>query len=163
MTGDHRVWLVFFTLIFVFVSTPALAKKRPVQLSLVTPIQIFPEDDTISGVRLNLIYGRNASVTGLDLGLINHTTMSISKGWQLGLVGWVDSDFVGWQDNSVNVVKGNSKGFQWGFINYAKYAKGLQLGFVNYVESMYGLQIGFVNIIRQDGMFPVFPIVNWSF
>jgi len=148
---------------FAIVSTPALAEKRPVQLSLVTPIQIFPEDDNISGVRLNLIYGRNASVTGIDWGLINHSTTGISKGWQLGLAGVVDADFVGWQDNAVNVVKGNFKGFQWGFVNFAKHARGFQLGFVNYVESMHGLQIGLVNIIRQDGMFPAFPIVNWSF
>ena len=163
MTRNHRVLLGFVILIFVFVSTPALAEDHPVQLSLFTPIQIFPEDDTISGVRLNLLYGRNASVTGLDLGLINHTTTSISKGLQLGAVGWVDSDFVGWQDNSVNVVKGNFKGFQWGFVNYAKSARGFQLGFVNYAETMYGLQIGLLNIIRQDGVFPILPIINWSF
>jgi hypothetical protein len=75
----------------------------------------------------------------------------------------VDSDFVGFQDNSVNVVKGNFEGVQWGFVNYAQSAKGFQLGIVNYVESMHGLQIGLLNIIRQDGAFPVFPIVNWSF
>ena len=163
MTRNHRVLLGFVIHILIFVSTPTLAEKRPVQLSLITPVQIFPESDTISGVRLNLLYGRNASVTGLDLGLVNHTTSGISKGWQTGLVGWIDSDFVGWQDNTVNVVKGNFKGFQWGLVNYAKFAKGFQLGFVNYVESMNGLQIGLVNIIRQGGILPVFPIVNWSF
>jgi hypothetical protein len=131
MKRNHRVLLGFVILIFVFVSIPAQAEKHPVQLSLVTPIQIFPEEDTISGVRLNLIYGRNASVTGLDLGLVNHTTTGITKGWQLGLVGVVDSDFLGWQNNQVNVVNGNFEGFQWGFVNYAKRAEGLQLGFVN--------------------------------
>jgi hypothetical protein len=163
MSRNHRMFLGFVTLIFVFVSAPVLAEEHPVQLSLFTPVQIFPEDDTISGVRLNLIYGRNATVTGLDLGLINHTTSGISQGLQLGVVGFVDSDFVGWQDNSVNVVKGNFRGLQLGFVNYANNAEGLQLGFVNYAENMHGLQIGLVNIIRQDGMFPVFPIVNWSF
>ena len=163
MTRNYRTLSLLAVLTLMFVSTPLLAEKRPVQLALFTPLQVFPETDTISGVRLNLLYGRNASVTGLDLGLINHTTEGISKGWQTGLVGWSQSDFVGWQDNCVNVVEGNFKGFQLGFVNHANFAKGFQLGFVNYVESMNGLQIGLVNVIRQDGAFPVFPIINWSF
>jgi len=150
-------------LALIFISTPAMARNRPIQLALFTPVQVFPEDNPISGVRLNLIYGRNVFVTGLDLGLVNHTTTDISKGVQLGMVGLVDSDFVGWQHNSVNVTKGNFKGFQWGIVNYANYANGFQLGVVNYAVSMKGLQIGLVNIIRQGGAFPVFPIVNWSF
>ncbi len=150
--------------IAVFVlSSPLLAQDKPIQLSLFAPIQIFPEDNSISGVRLSLIYGRNASVTGLDWGLVNHTTTGLSKGVQFGFVSLVDSDFVGWQDNTVNVVKGNFEGFQSGFVNYANYAHGFQLGFVNYAASMKGLQIGIVNIIGQGGAFPVFPIVNWSF
>ena len=48
-------------------------------------------------------------------------------------------------------------------MNYADKVEGVQLGFVNYVNSMYGLQIGLANIIRQGGVFPVMPIVNWSF
>ncbi|MEE9358684.1 MAG: hypothetical protein V3U62_10540, partial [Sedimenticolaceae bacterium] len=114
--------------IAVFVlSSPLLAQDKPIQLSLLAPIQIFPEDNSISGVRLSLIYGRNASVTGLDWGLVNHTTTGLSKGVQFGFVGLVDSDFVGWQDNTVNVVKGNFEGFQSGFVNYANYAHGFQL------------------------------------
>lgn len=153
--------LVVFTLILV--STPVLAQNGPIQLALVTPIQIVPEDNSISGVRLNLIYGRNVFVRGLDLGLANHTTANLSKGVQLGAVNLVDSDFVGWQDASVNVTKGNFKGFQWGIVNYAGSANGFQLGIINYAANMRGLQIGVVNIIKQGGTFPVFPIVNWSF
>jgi hypothetical protein len=82
---------------------------------------------------------------------------------QFGLVGIVDADFVGWQDNFANITKGNFEGFQWGFVNYAGHASGFQLGFVNYAVTMRGLQIGLVNIIKQGGQFPVFPIVNWSF
>jgi hypothetical protein len=163
MTKDYRFFFGFMVVALVLTSTAVLAEDRPIQLSLVTPIQIFSEDDSIKGFRLNLLYGRNASIKGVDLGLVNHTTSGISKGWQLGLVGVVDSDFVGWQDNSVNVVKGNFSGFQWGAVNYAKSAKGFQLGMVNYAERMNGLQIGFVNIIRHGGMLPVFPIINWSF
>lgn len=139
------------------------AAERPVQLSLFAPLQIFPEGDDITFFRLNLIYGRNASVTGLDLGLVNHTTGSGSIGIQWGFVSFNKADFVGWQYNAVNVTEGDFKGFQWGVVNYARSARGLQLGLVNYAESMYGLQIGLANIIRQGGVLPVMPIVNWSF
>jgi hypothetical protein len=82
--------LAVLTLIFILM--PGQAQNRTIQFSLFTPIQIFPEDNSIKGLRLNLIYGRNVSVTGLDLGLINHTTTGKSTGWQNGLVGLSDSE-----------------------------------------------------------------------
>jgi hypothetical protein len=163
MKKIFAVHIILALCIITLFSAEVLAETRPVQLSLFTPIQVFPENDTIIGVRINLIYGRNASVTGLDWGLINHTTSGTTTAWQIGVVGLVDADFTGWQDNSVNVTKGDFKGFQSGIVNYANTAKGFQLGLVNYAERMHGLQIGLVNIIRQDGVFPVLPIVNWSF
>ena len=147
----------------IFSYTSVQAQKRPIQLALIAPVQIFPEENPISGIRFNLIYGRNVSVTGLDFGLVNHTTTGKSKGIQFGMVSVVDSDFIGWQDNWVSVTKGKFEGFQSGIVNYSKDMSGFQLGLVNYAEIMKGLQIGLVNIIRQGGAFPVFPIVNWSF
>lgn len=141
----------------------AHAQSRPIQLSLFTPVQIFPETAPIAGIRLNLLYGRSVSVQGLDIGLVNHTTTGHFKGVQWGLVGIADADFDGFQDNAVNIVKGRITGFQWGIVNHAVSASGFQLGFVNYAGTMHGLQIGLVNIIGQGGAFPVFPIVNWSF
>jgi hypothetical protein len=142
---------------------PAQAEQRPIQLSLVTPIQIHPEEYTISGFRFNLLYGRNASVVGFDWGLVNQTTTGLSQGLQMGLVSLADADFTGLQYSSVNVTGGTAKGMQWGIVNTAGFANGLQFGLVNYAKSMKGLQIGLVNIIKQGGQFPVFPIVNWSF
>jgi hypothetical protein len=139
------------------------AQESPIQLALFTPVQIFPENYAIKGIRFNLLYGRNTTVTGVDLGLVNHTTIGVTKGVQWGLVGLADADFTGWQDNFVNVVNNDFEGFQWGFVNYANHANGFQLGFVNYAVTLHGLQIGLVNIIKQGGQFPVFPIVNWSF
>jgi hypothetical protein len=147
----------------VLMAVPALAQNKPIQLALVTPIQIFPEETPIGGVRLNLLYGRNVTVSGVDLGLVNHTTTGLSVGWQSGLVGVNDADFLGFQDCVVNVTKGRCEGFQWGFVNYTGEMSGVQLGFVNYTVTMKGLQVGLVNIIKQGGQFPVFPIVNWSF
>lgn len=141
----------------------AQAQDRPFQLALFSPIQIYPPNYEISGIRLSLIYGKNANVTGVDWGLINHTTTGQSVGWQLGVVGLVEADFMGWQDNWVNIVQGNFQGLQWGVVNSANHASGLQFGLVNYARTLHGLQIGLINIIKQGGQFPVFPIVNWSF
>jgi hypothetical protein len=149
--------------VFISIFSPVHAQNRPVQVSLVTPIQIFPEKYTITGIRLNLLYGRNVSVQGLDIGLVNHTTTGRFQGLQYGLVGLTDADFTGWQDCAVNVTRLRCEGLQFGLVNYAGNMSGLQLGFVNYAKKMKGLQIGLVNIIKQGGQFPVFPIVNWSF
>ncbi len=163
MTRKYFVLIGIFVFIYFLILTPIQAQNRPIQISLFNPVQIFSEDDSITGVRLNLIYGRNVSITGLYLGLINHTTTGISTGVQWGLVGLADSDFIGWQDNVVNWTKGNFNGFQLGIVNRAAHMTGFQLGIVNYDMSAEGLQIGVVNIIRDGGMFPFFPIVNWSF
>ncbi|MEW6412832.1 MAG: hypothetical protein AB1483_10215 [Candidatus Zixiibacteriota bacterium] len=158
--------LMLASLLFVMLSlmpATSFAEKRPIQLALFNPVQIFPEDYSIGGVRFNLIYGKNAWVSGVDFGLVNHTTSGLTKGWQFGLVGVVEEDFLGFQDNFINITRRNFEGFQWGFVNYAYKCNGLQLGLVNYAVTMKGLQIGLVNIIKQGGQFPVFPIVNWSF
>jgi hypothetical protein len=149
--------------LLVFLVQPVMAQQKPIQLSLFSPIQLVSEENAISGVRLSLLYGRNTYVTGLDLGLVSHSTSGKSKGVQVAVVGLVDADFVGFQYTAVNITEGNFEGFQWGIVNYAGYANGFQLGLVNYAERMKGLQLGLVNIIKQGGQFPVFPIVNWSF
>jgi len=163
MSGKSYLLLGLAALALVFIYTPVQAQSRPIQLSLFTPAQIFHESNSISGIRLNLIYGRNESVTGLDWGFINHTTTGISKGIQWGFISVADSDFTGWQDNAVSVTRGSFKGFQSGIVNYSYNMSGFQLGLINYAETMNGLQVGLVNIIRQGGALPVLPIVNWSF
>jgi hypothetical protein len=155
--------LIILVALLIIAPTAFAQKERPIQLSLFAPVQVVNENDPITGIRLNLLYGRNVYVKGLDWGLVNHTTTGVTQGVQFGFVGIVDADFFGWQDNVVNITKGHFEGFQWGFVNYANDATGFQLGIVNYARSIRGLQIGLVNIIKQGGQFPVFPIVNWSF
>ena len=142
---------------------PARAVDRPIQLALVTPIQIFPADYSITGLRLNLLYGRNASVSGLDIGLVSHTTSGKSMGIGWSIVNLSDASFTGFQGGWVNYVNGDFEGFQYAFVNHANFAHGLQLGVVNHANRMKGLQIGLINIIHTGGQFPIFPIVNWSF
>ena len=162
--AKHRYGLIAFVVMAASIfATSVQAEGKPIQLSLFTPVQIVPETESINGLRLNLIYSRNASVTGVDFGLVNHTTTGLSKGVQFNLVGYNEADWLGFHWGGLNYTAGNFEGFQWGFVNYANAANGFQLGFVNYARTMHGLQIGLINIIKQGGQFPVFPIVNWSF
>jgi len=138
------------------------AKERVFQGSLFTPVQIFPESDVVAGLRFSLLYGRQAAVTGLDIGLVAHTTTGTSKGVQYALVGYNEGNFTGWGDAAVNITMKDFEGFQFGVVNYAHHASGFQLGLVNYAESMHGLQIGLANIIKQGGQFPFMVIANWS-
>ena len=150
---------------------------QPFQIALFNPVQLRHEATGIVGIRLNLLYGKNVSVKGLDLGLVNHCTGGQSAGLQHGLVGYVEGDFSGWQDNMVCIAKGRlsgfqsglynefgqGTGFQLGFVNRARDMRGFQLGLVNYTETMYGLQVGLLNIIDRKETLPVFVLVNWSF
>lgn len=146
------------------IATPARAGDKPIQLALFAPVQIFPDTDGIAGLRLNLLYGRNLSVTGLDIGLVNHTTSGDVKGVQWGAVGYVEGGFVGWQSNIANIVNRDFTGLQFGAFNYAERLEGLQLGVVNYAESVDGgLQIGLANIITEGGWLPFMIIVNGGF
>ena len=134
MTRKYWAVLALVLMSLAIIITPAMAKDRPIQLALLAPIQIFPATDEISGIRLNLIYGKNVSVTGLDLGLINHTTGGKSVGVQYGVVGINEGDYLGWQYEFVNITQGDLEGLQLGFVNYANNANGLQFGFVNYAR-----------------------------
>lgn len=156
--------IIMGALIAVLLPALAVAEEHPIQLALFNPLQIFPEEDHVSVFRFNLIYGRNASITGIDLGLVNHTTSGLSRGIQWGFVSWNDAEFTGWQYSAANVTKGQFKGLQLGVVNYAAAVRGLQVGIFNYTETAYGLQIGFVNVIKDGGdVLPVMPLVNWSF
>jgi hypothetical protein len=152
------------TVAFLTVSTSAgIAAEKAINLSLVTPISLAKETDSVTAFRFNLLYGKNTSVEVLDLGLVNHTTSGLSKGLQWGAVNLAEGDFKGLQLATVNYNPGSFEGVQWGFVNHTINGDGLQLGFVNYAKKYHGLQIGLVNIISEGGFLPVFPIVNWSF
>ncbi len=151
------------TIASLILPSPGNAQAKPVNVALITPIQIFPEDNSIAGLRINLIYGKNVSMTGLDWGLVNAVGTGGFSGLQWGLVNICDGDVLGFQGGGFNLTDRNVEGVQWGWFNSAEHVGGLQLGLVNYARSMKGLQIGIINIIETGGFMPVFPIVNWSF
>jgi len=147
----------------------------PVQISLVTPIQIVSADKSVSGLRLDLIYGKNVNVTGVDWGLVNHDT-GTGFAWQAGAVNLVEKDFTGWQYGWVNMTRGEFTGLQsgiydqtesmngvaFGWVNVTKHMHGVQIGLINVTETMHGLQVGVGNVIQKNKV-PFLPIVNWSF
>jgi hypothetical protein len=177
MKGTKLISVIALFILSAFTAKDLFAQDKPIQVSLINPIQIFNENTSITGLRLNFIYGKNAKVSGLDWGLVNHITSGTSVGVQWGLVGIVESNYTGWQGNFLNITNGNFEGLQWGLINYAGTVSGVELGFINYAGTVSGvqfglinyasnmtkgLQIGLINIIRHGGQFPFFPIVNWA-
>lgn len=85
----YRAAKTFFSGILCIVITffPAVSRAdgcSPFQLSLVTPIQLVPKDGSICGARLNLLYGSNREVWGLDAGVVNKAENL--KGIELGLL-----------------------------------------------------------------------------
>ncbi len=163
----RRVSLAAFAVVLFSVligGTPAQAQDKPIQLSLFTPIQIFPDDVGIKGFRFDLIYGRNAGMVGFDLGIANHTTDREFVGVEWGLVGITEADGTGWQNNAVSWAGSSFTGLQTGIFNRAGRLTGLQLGLINYAESVEsGLQIGLANIIKEGGWLPFMVIVNGGF
>jgi hypothetical protein len=163
MAMKIRILFGLTAIVLALISIPAMAQEKAVQLSLLSPIQLFPENSSVAGFRISLLYGKNASVNGIDWGLVTHTTVGQSTGIQSSFVSIADADFSGGQYGFVNLSKGKFEGVQWGFVNSAADAHGFQFGVVNYAQRLKGLQLGLINIIKQNGRFPIFPILNWSF
>ena len=149
--------------LIILLSADIIAQDNPFQLSLFNPVQIVPENESVSGIRLNLIYTKNVNVTGFDMGLVNATTGK-QLGVQWGGVNITEGGFTGWQSAFVNVSHGDFVGLQTSWVNYhGGYFNGLQFSIVNYTETLKGLQLGLINIIGSGGFLPVFPIFNFDF
>jgi len=140
----------------------AVTSTRPTQLALVPDVQLVPQEQSITGFRLN-IYGCNQDVTGVDIGLVHQADANF-KGAEFGVVNMVKGDFSGMQLAGIySDTKANITGWQVGMGNHAGYMKGLQLGFVNMADDMTGLQIGIVNIINSKTNWNVLPLINAKF
>ena len=152
----------WFALVMTILSaSPAMAADKPVNLSLFSPVALVKPEDGVTAFRFNLLYGKNASVKVVDLGLVNHTT-TLSSGLQWGFVNINDGNFKGLQLSAISYNKGTTDGLQWSTVNYAGTAGGLQLAIVNYAKSLQGVQVGIINIAKSGGRFPVMVIANWK-
>lgn len=122
------------------------ATFTPFQLAISPPsVQLFTRTTPVYGVRLNLLYGNQSELYGLDLGLFGDAyTLG---GIQLGLG---------------NQVFGALHGVQLGLANSSEKGAGLQIGLLNRTHHMRGLQIGLINW-NDEGLLPVLPFFNFHF
>ncbi len=164
------------------ISVPAFA-STPVQLSI--PGTNLPAGN-VEGVRLSVINGESADVTGLNFSLLGlsqvnnftgvnfglflgaNRTLNSMTGVEFGLVNWNDNVAKGVDFGLVNYTGGNFTGLQSGTFNYAGTLTGVQFGLVNATDHINkGVQIGLINY-DKSGTFisknlTVFPIINARF
>jgi hypothetical protein len=148
------------------------------QLSLVTPVQIFPETFAVSGLRINLIFGRNRALRGLDLGTVNEVTERVEgvqligvnlagdlAGLQIGLFNSAATSEAGCcQLGAINILRGeDSQGTMLGLFNQADGLRGFQFGLINICNTLDGCQLGVINIITQSEALMFCPIFNAQF
>ena len=105
-------------------ASPIVAQNKPIQLSLFTPVQIVPENQGVTAVRLNLIYSVNKSVQYVDLGLVNLTSGGFSSGIQWAAVAINKGPFTGWQSGFAAVTQAQFKGLQTGLFASAREGQG---------------------------------------
>ncbi|MBO7742096.1 MAG: hypothetical protein J6S21_06030, partial [Victivallales bacterium] len=148
------------------------------QLSIWAPkTQLVPPEIAVSGLKLNLPFGSNYSVTGLDLGLISinnsqgeelnakvsalqvnlwNSTNGEFTGFQVGLVNLADTSNGIEIGALCNIVQNTSSGISVGLLNSSLEFHGVQIGLINYTEFLTGLQIGLINIATKSTL-PFFP------
>jgi hypothetical protein len=121
----------------------------PFQASLFPPVQLFTPDTPVYGMRLNVIYGEQAQVWGLDVGTANRITSS-AIGLQIGGVNW-GRDFTGLQIGGFTLNDSDEPSRQLGMrvnLPYGEQAKfwGFDIGMFNITTmDMRGLQIAIVS------------------
>ena len=154
------------------------ARSKPVQLALLNPAQVFGEDTSVSGFRLNVFLGVNRDVMGFDLSAVAGHTLGTQRGVQLGLVNQVGGDCTGAQTAALgNSVEGRLRGVQIAglvslasegsgvqiapFLAHATKFSGFQLGLFTFADEMKGLQLGLLNF-NENGFLPIFPLFNFG-
>jgi hypothetical protein len=139
------------------------ATTKPFAVSLWNPVQTASEDESVRGLRLNLPYGKNHDVLGLDIGIANHATGQL-RGVQWGLGGYVGGDVTGVQYNYiVSLAPGHVLGWQSGIYGFAGSLEGLQSGLVNHVRGdAHGAMLGGVNVSEQYTEGVAVGIVNYA-
>lgn len=132
------------------------------QLALFTPVQIFPERYNVYGLRLNLLYGRNANLRGFDLGIANAVNEDFA-GLQLGAYNYAHSAYQGCAQVGVVNHTDSFQGLQFGAVNISGQASGLQLGVFNMCRSINGIQLGLLNFITESEFLVFCPLFNAQF
>ncbi len=111
-------------------------RVTPLQISILSPMQLADKNTEVFGIRFNLFYGVNRRMSGIDLGLFNVTEKN-SGGVAAGFGNFTGDSHVGIQAGVVNVVSKELQGFQVGVVNYSKKPYGFQIGGINITGQTY--------------------------
>ncbi|MBU0926974.1 MAG: penicillin-binding protein activator LpoB [Spirochaetes bacterium] len=135
--------------------------STPFQFSIWAPMQLFPADTAVRGLRLTLFASSNAALAGVDIGLVNSVS-GVMTGVQVGLLGFAGEARV-LQLNAILNVARTVRGAQVGVVNIADRCAGFQLGLVNVSGLLKGAQLGLVNVVRYGGAAGFMPILKLAF
>jgi hypothetical protein len=160
-------------------TTPVVYGDQLLQVSITSNVQLVPEDEPVSGLRLNLPYGKNTSMTGLDFGFVTESTQD-ADALQIAVIGnLVEQNVAGMQIASFNVVGNIMKGVQIGFLfntdnkfsgigiaggfnHYKEEGSGILISACgNYGEVLNGAQIGLCNIATYSTGLQI-GVVNYT-
>ncbi len=149
-----------------------------------------PDDPDVSGMRFSLLYGKNQSMSGLDLGLLSMSETSKMSGLALvagvhkvtgemsssasfSLMNYHTGMDSGMNGAFINVLNDAGGAFNLGFIIIAKGAtladlgginisksSKVQIGFLNVTQEIKIFQFGFLNM-AENGFLPMFPVFNF--
>ena len=113
-------------------------------LSLGLPASDGESDCIVGGVDAAIVLSKTPNVKGIQLAFVS--IGKDSAGVQFGVANAADN-IEGMQAGIFNDAINNSTFFQIGLINKSKKSRGLQIGLLNFMD---------------NGMFPVFPLFNYS-
>jgi hypothetical protein len=148
-----------------------------------------PSDPDVGGLRFSVIWGKNHSTRGLDLGLISMSETSrlgglalvagVSKvtgemdsGVAFSLVNYHTGRDSGVNGAFINLLADASHAFNTGFVIVADKtmvdlggvnvsdSSTAQIGFINFTREIKSFQFGFINM-AENGFLPFFPIFNF--
>lgn len=157
--------LFVLSVCFVFYVTDTRG-DAPLQVSIVSDVQLIPEDESIAGFRLCLLHGRNVNMKGLDIGLLLETTQNADALQIAGLWNHVGNEMHGIQIaglynrtrrfEGVGIAglfnhyeeEGSGLLLVAGIGNVSASLNGLQIAVVNWATYASGLQIGVINKCR---------------
>lgn len=173
---------------------PALAEETPtpssaapgsasapvavVAVALWNPVQTSDENTSIHGLRLDLPYGKNYDLQGLDFGIVSetqrnltgasftlgssvgHNVLGVQSAFVLALAGGTvyglqegiyseAHDLHGVQFGVVTQVERQSYGARFAAVNLGDTHEGAELGIVNTSKRSSGLQLGLVNVTQH--------------
>lgn len=137
--------------------------ETPFQLGV--PGTNMPADQDVKGVRLNLLYGKNTNMNGLDINILalgetdNFRGIQISPFW-LG-ANKVNDSFTGVGFGGANIYLGKSTGVALGFLNYTNNFNGLQWGVVNFNQKKSVINLGAVNFNQGESTVDI-GFVNYA-